>query len=255
MSCVLLILLALTAAAQEAPAGFRLVRSQSGPSGKVVGTKLALDDVRNRFVYPADKHLMVYFEWNGPVGEHALTAMWRSPDGKIASISPDIKLQTIARDFGAYWVYEIAPGMPSGVWTAEVRIDGQPAGSHPFELVIPEAAAEPPRTPEPPRLPSLDDIYNATRKSVVWVYRLDSEGKRIDVGSGFVLGQDRVATAFQNVDAAAALQVEFENGPTVAQRRYGPTTGFRIGQSSRLPRAPSPISNAPTQSTPRSASD
>ena len=165
---VLLTLLAQLQPSAEAP--LRLVRSQSGPSGKVVAMKLVLDEVRNRFVFPQDKTLMVYFQWDGPVGDHVLTGLWKSPDGRTASISPDIKLQTTARDFGAYWVYEIATGMPSGIWTLEVRVDGQPAGTHSFELVVPEPTA--PKAPpvvEPPRPLSLDQIYGKTRQSLVWV--------------------------------------------------------------------------------------
>lgn len=208
---VLLMLLAQIQPSAEAP--LRLVRSQSGPSGKVVAMKLVLDEVRNRFVFPQDKTLMVYFQWDGPVGDHVLTGLWKSPDGRTASISPDIKLQTTARDFGAYWVYEIATGMPSGIWTLEVRADGQPAGTHSFELVVPEPTA--PKAPpvvEPPRPLSLDQIYGKTRQSLVWVHRLDSAGKRLDTGSGFVIGPDRVATAFQTIDSASKVEIEFEGG-------------------------------------------
>ncbi len=140
---------------------------------------------------------MVYFEWDGPVGDHVLTGLWKGPDGRTISISSDVKMQTLGRDFGAYWIYDIAPGMPSGVWTLEVRVDGQPAGAHSFELVVPEV--QKPVAPEPARAPSLDDIYRATRPSMAWVHRLDASGKRIDTGCGFVIGKDRVATAFRTL--------------------------------------------------------
>ncbi len=44
----LILLLAQQLHAQTADASFKLIKSQFGPSGKVIGTKLQLDEVRNR---------------------------------------------------------------------------------------------------------------------------------------------------------------------------------------------------------------
>ena len=79
------------AAGADAP---RRIRSLSGPSGKVVGSKFVFDETRNRFVYPQDKTLTVYFEWEAPQGLHVLTGSWRRPDGRVASISSDVKIET-----------------------------------------------------------------------------------------------------------------------------------------------------------------
>lgn len=57
--------LAIGAHAAESP---RLIRSLSGPSGRVVGPKFVFDDTRNRFVFPQDKSLTVYFEWEAQPG-------------------------------------------------------------------------------------------------------------------------------------------------------------------------------------------
>ncbi|MBZ5727782.1 MAG: hypothetical protein LAP87_22640 [Acidobacteriia bacterium] len=54
---------------------FRLIRSVSGPSGKVDGPKFVFDEVRTRFVHPQDKAFIVYFEWEGPAGLHVLTGL------------------------------------------------------------------------------------------------------------------------------------------------------------------------------------
>ena len=199
----------------QSESSFRLVRSLSGPSGKVVGSKFVLDEVRNRFVYP-DRRFVVYFEWDGPIGDHLITGIWKGPDGRTVSISSDIRLQTTTRDFAAYWTYEIAPAVPSGIWSLEVRIDGEPAGSHSFELIVPKESSTGATDPSPiPRVLTPDEIYRNTRGSLVWVHKLDESGRRIDTGSGFVLGSNQIATAFQVIDTATSIEVEFEGGRKV----------------------------------------
>lgn len=196
-----------TCAAEE----FRLIRSLSGPSGKVEGSRFVLDEVRSRFVYPQDKSLIVYFEWEGPSGTHVLSASWKQPDGRIGSISPEVKIETTSRQLNSYWTYLLVDGMASGVWTVEVRIDGQPAGSHPFEVVAPERPPAPVEAPVK-KPPSLDEIFHSVSRSLVWVYKIDRDGRREDTSLGFVAGPNRIATAFQAVDAATKLQLEFSSG-------------------------------------------
>ena len=182
-----------------------LVRSLSGPAGKVVGSQFVLDETRNRFVFPQDRGLVVVFDWKASPGTHALTGTWKDPSGKVVFISPDIRLVSEGPTMTGYWNYEIYPTSPAGIWTLEVRIDGQPAGSHNFELVVPQA----PATPAAPRL---DDIYRNSQRSMVWIHKLNLEGRRVDVSSGFVSGQDRVITAFQAIDSADAIEIEFSDG-------------------------------------------
>lgn len=68
-----LVLVPIVAAQTQAPpAGFRLIRSVSGPSGEVVGSRFVMDEVRSKFTVPDDKAVVVYFEWDGPPGEHEL---------------------------------------------------------------------------------------------------------------------------------------------------------------------------------------
>jgi hypothetical protein len=96
------------AAAASGADEFHLIRSLSGPSGKVEGSRFVFDQVRNRFVYPQDKSLIVYFEWEGPPGSHVLTAFWRQPDGRTAAISPDVKIESATRQLNSYWTFIIA---------------------------------------------------------------------------------------------------------------------------------------------------
>jgi hypothetical protein len=160
----------------EAP---RLIRSLSGPSGRVAGAKFIFDETRNRFVYPQDKTLTIYFEWEAPPGLHVLTGTWRQPDGRIATISADVKIETQSTSLNCYWLFNLTPELPNGVWTIEVRIDGQPAGSHPFEIAGMEAPKQEVATPEPSKEPTVDEIYKAVNPSVVWIYKLDEAGRRV----------------------------------------------------------------------------
>jgi len=197
------------ASSARAADSLKLLRSLSGPSGKTVGSDFVLDETRSRFVYPADKSLVIYFEWEAPLGDHILTAIWKQPDGKIASISPDVKIQTGTPQLKCYWGFTLYPGMDNGVWTIEVRVDGQPAGLHPFEVAGMSVA---PVVPVAPKELSLDDIFKTYGPSLVWIRKLDDTGKPFDFASGFIIGTNVVATSFQTVDSAAKLEVEFADG-------------------------------------------
>jgi hypothetical protein len=200
-----IILLATLTVAEAQPTPLRLVRSLSGPSGKVVGAKFIFDETRSRFVFPQDKALTIFFEFEAPPGDHTLSGIWKSPDGKTYSISQDVRIQTTTPELNAYWSFELYPSLTSGIWTLEVRVDGQPGASHQFELVIPGG-------PTGPTPLTIEQIYQSTLPSMVWIHKLDATGRRIDSGSGFVIGKNRVATAFEVIDAAAGLEVEFSGG-------------------------------------------
>jgi hypothetical protein len=189
----------------------RLIRSQSGPSGTVVRSKFILDEIRNRFVYPEDKSLTVYFECIAPKGNHVLTAYWKDPQGRVAVISPDLKMEIPANELNSYWVFMLDATKPSGIWTVELRVNGQPVGSHSFEVVVPE----PPKVlavAEPPTPPSLNELYQKLSKSLVWIHKLNRAGRRIGKSTGFVVAPDAVLTAFQSINSAINIEVEFENG-------------------------------------------
>lgn len=197
---VLLLSMCLTTHAAQSP---RLVRSLSGASGKVVGPDFVLDETRNRFVYPADRTLTVYFEWDAPAGDHVLSASWSQPDGRVASVSPDVKIQTTSSVLRSYWIFDIAPTVASGTWTVNIRIDGQPAGSHVFEIAGTD--------PSNGRV-TLDYVFKTYEPSIVTVRRMDTSGRRADSGLGFVIGPNAVATAFQAIDGDGSIEVEFAGG-------------------------------------------
>jgi hypothetical protein len=192
---------------------FHLIKSLSGPSGKSIGAKFVLDETRSRFIYPQDKALIVFFEWQAPIGNHTLVASWKGPDGRVLSISPDVKVETKTADLNAYWEFIITPNSPSGIWTCEVRIDGEPAGSQSFEMVVPKV--DRPVAPAEPEHPTMDQIYTKVTPSLVWVYAVDTDGARLDSSDGFVYAPNLVATSFEAIDSAAHLEIEFANGRRV----------------------------------------
>jgi len=201
----------LTCLSSATAATFRFIKSQSGPSGKIADNRFVFDEVRNRFVYPQDKSLTVYFEWEAPPGDYTLSAFWKDPEGRVFSISPDIKMQTKTSQLNAYWVYELANGMRNGIWTVEIRIDGEPAGAHSFELMMPEAA----RVDLSSKPPTLNEIYATASRSLVWIRKMDDVDRQSDTSLGFVIAAGQVVTAFQAVDSATLLEVELSKGRRV----------------------------------------
>jgi hypothetical protein len=200
----------LAAFAQTSADPVRMIRSLSGPSGKVIGPKFVLDEIRNRFVYPHDSSLTVYFECRAPKGDFILNAYWKDPQGRTAGISPDLKVQTTNEELNSYWVLLLDANKAAGIWTVELRANGQPVGTHSFELVVPET----PKSPgvETPAAPSLDEIYRSGIKSLVWVHKLDAAGHQMDTSTGFVISAGSVLTAFQSIDSAMKLEIEFSDG-------------------------------------------
>jgi hypothetical protein len=72
------------------PAGnskFRVVRSISGSAGAQENGSYIIRDPRTIFHIPQDHRVIVYFEWEGPLGPHHFEGEWKSPDGNITSVS------------------------------------------------------------------------------------------------------------------------------------------------------------------------
>jgi hypothetical protein len=207
--CMLLALSGFSMAAEEP--SIQMIRSQSGPSGTVIRSRFVLDAIRNRFVYPEDKSLMVYFECKAPKGKYAQNVYWKDPQGRTVVISPEIKMEIQGGELNSYWAFLLDNVKLSGIWSAELRINGQSVGSHLFELVVPEPPAAPVVTP-PPDPPSMNELYQKLSKSLAWINKLDRVGRRVGRLTGFVVGQDSVLTAFQAINSAMSLEVEFENG-------------------------------------------
>jgi S1-C subfamily serine protease len=167
--------------------------------------------VRDRFVIPQDKSFIVFFEWTGSPGAHVLTGVWRAPNGQVDSISPDVKIESTTSDLSSYWTYILNPEMASGIWAFDVRIDGQPAGSHSFEIAGTIQKQTPNPTPAS-KPPTLEEIFRNTSPSLVRVRKLNAASKRVDACLGFVIAKDRIGTALQCIDAASKLEIELPGG-------------------------------------------
>jgi hypothetical protein len=118
-------------------------------------------------------------------------------------VSPDVKILTTSPKLTSFWIFDISPGTTAGTWTVEIRIDGQPGGSHAFEVAGTEGTTD---------KFTLDRVMKAYGPAVVRIYKLDGAGHRIDASSGCVIGPNAVATAFQAIDMAARLEIEFSDG-------------------------------------------
>jgi hypothetical protein len=205
----------ISASSLGAEPSIQMIRSLSGPSGKVVGGKFVFDEIRNRFVYPQDNSLTVYFEFKAPKGDYFLTAYWKDPQGRIVTIAPDLKIQTEYEEMNSYWSLMLDEHKTSGIWTVEVRINGEPIGSHSFELVVPEAP-KPAAVAETSPMPTMDELYRSISKSLVWVHKIDGSGRRIGTLSGFVSAPDSILTAFRSIDSAARIEIEFADGTRIS---------------------------------------
>ena len=65
---------------------------------------------------------------------------------------------------------------PTGFWTVDARIDGESAGTYPFEIVSGPLAAPVPHVRIPP---SAGEIYHQTEAATVFVEKLGADGKPI----------------------------------------------------------------------------
>ena len=93
---------------------FRPVRSVSGSKGSAEAGRFVMDDPRTLFYIPADKQVIVYFEWEGPTGKHNLEGYWKNPEGKVSAIS-DFKYESREKRFGAYWTLTLSDTMATGL--------------------------------------------------------------------------------------------------------------------------------------------
>lgn len=192
---------------------YRVVRSTSGSKGRVSGQTFIIDDPRTVFRVPDDRQVIVHFEWEGPAGAHRLEGLWRNPDGRVSTIS-DFEHTSRGGRFGAYWELALPTTAATGTWTLEARIDGQPAGSHTFEIAV-GAGATPPAVATPARAPlSGPELYRRIQAATVSVQKLDAAGRVGLTASGFAIAKDRVVLPFHVVDGASMLRLTSASGQT-----------------------------------------
>ena len=201
------------APATQAPI-YKVVRSTSGSKGRVSGPSYIIEDPRTVFRVPDDRQVIVHFEWEGPAGKHRMEGLWRNPDGRVSTIS-DFTHESRGGRFGAYWELALPETAATGTWTLEARIDGQPAGTHTFEIAAGAGTRSPSATAPPARAPLTQaELYQKILSAIVVVRKLDGAGRTGLTAAAFAIAPDRVVTPFHVVDGAAALRLTSPSGQT-----------------------------------------
>ena len=208
---------------QAGQSKFRLIRSTSGSKGHEQGGKFVMDDPRTVFKVPDDRQVLVYCEWEGVAGLHEFEGQWKNPADKLVAVS-DFKLEVRERRCSGYFTLLLSETTETGLWTLEARVDGESTGQHKFQIVSANDAAAksttgPPQAnptgppPEQARQPLTESqIYELANAATVLIEKLDAKGVRIDSGSGFLVDQDVLLTAFQVIDGATKLRVLSSDG-------------------------------------------
>jgi S1-C subfamily serine protease len=186
---------------------FRVTRTIAGAAGHEDNSKFVMDDPRSLFAAGKDSKVIVYFEWDGPLGPHHFEGLWKSPEGKIVLIS-DFRYEAKTTHFSGYWTMLLSEGSPSGEWNLEARIDGEPAGNLSFVVTgSPVSHAAP-----PPQPLSLADMYRKAMDATVSIEKLSADGTAVDKSTGFWIADGQILTAFESIDGAAALRVSSNSG-------------------------------------------
>jgi hypothetical protein len=200
--------------ATAAASPFRSIRSVSGASGHEANGRFVMDDPRSLFTAGKDAKIIVYFEWEGPLGPHHFEALWKSPEGRIVLIS-DFRYEAKTKEFNGYWTMLLSDGSPAGEWSLEARIDGEFAGSHTFVVTtsptVIAAAASPSRQPL-----TTSDLYKRVLEATVKVEKLAPDGSILDSSSGFWVANDMLLTAFESIDGASSLRIVFPDGTSAS---------------------------------------
>jgi S1-C subfamily serine protease len=190
---------------------FHVIRSISGSKGVAKAGEYTILDPRTVFYIPQDRTVIVYFEWDGPIGKHHFEALWKNPTGKVSAVS-DFDYEAVNKRFGGYWSLALAEDAPTGMWSLEARVDGEVTGEHTFEVV---AATRPDNLPtaRPPASPN--EIYDEARKSMVYVQKFGPAGEQLSSASGFFLGDGLIVTPFQAIDGATSLRIVLSDGKQI----------------------------------------
>jgi hypothetical protein len=187
----------------------------SGSKGIQQGGRYVIQDPRSAFYLPEDKTVIVYFEWDGPLGKHHLEGYWKNPEGKAVVIS-DFNYENREKRFGGYWSLNLTEGTASGLWTLEARVDGEVTGTHSFQIV---SAAKPANAGSTdPQLLTPSQIYQRALAATVTLDRISASGDRLARGSGFFLGDGLVLTAFEVIDGASSVVVQLPSGERLPGR-------------------------------------
>ena len=190
---------------------YRAIRTTSGTKGIQRDGRFLIEDPRTQFNPTQDRKIIVYFEWEGPVGQHKFEALWKNPAGKVVVVT-DFDFAPPKSPFSGYWTMLLDENAPTGFWNVDARIDGESAGSYTFEIVSGAVAVPVPHVRIPPK-PA--EVYHQTDAASVFVEKLDLEGKAVMRGSGFFITPDQIATTFGIIDGANDLRIQLSSGKQI----------------------------------------
>jgi hypothetical protein len=223
-------------------ATFRIVRSICGSKGSQRGDRFVMEDPRMIFHVPEDRKVIVYMELEGPVGNHRVEGFWKSPDGKVASLS-DFDYASQDKIFSVYLSLALLESAATGGWTLEIHVDGEYISDINFQIVA-GVRTDVPNPAKKPLSPS--EVYQRALASTVTIEKLGKKGEVLGTSTGFVAPPALLISAFHAIDGASKLRVAFPDGKRKEtdqilawNRRQGYSViSVDTGQVSALPVAP-----------------
>jgi hypothetical protein len=161
------------------------------------------DRAKKCFYIPEDREVIVYFEWEGPKGNHHCEGMVKGPSGQFATMT-SFEYATQPR-FAGYWKMPLSDSSPTGNWIFESHVDGELAGQATFQVV---SNTKPADLPKAAVLPTAAEIYKLGVAASVSIDKRDATGKSLRRASGFLtpLG---VVTSFRAIEGANNLALVF----------------------------------------------
>jgi len=148
----------------------------------------------------------VYFEWEGPKGNHHCEGMVKGPSGQFATMT-SFEYNAAQPRFAGYWKMPLSDSTPTGNWIFESHVDGELAGQATFQVV---SNTKPADLPKAPVLPTAAEIYKLRVAASVSIDKLDATGKSLRRASGF-LTPLRVVTSFRAIEGANNLALRFSD--------------------------------------------
>jgi hypothetical protein len=114
--------------------------------------------------------------------------------------------------FGVYWTLALPESPRLGLWAVETEVDGKPAGVHTFQI---QESSVGPGPAAARRVLAPADLYGRAQAATVAIESFDGKGGRLVTGSGFLLGERLLVTAFQVIEGASRLRLMPSNGEPV----------------------------------------
>jgi S1-C subfamily serine protease len=199
-----------------APSGpqVRLVRSIVGAKGEQRNGSFVMTEPRSTFYVPDDREVIVYFEWESVKGTHHCEGTIRGPNGQFASMSSFDYNATQPR-FAGFWKVPLSDGSTAGTWIFESHVDGEAAGQLSFQVI---PGAKPSNLPQR-QLPTTGEIYKLAVAASNSIEALDSGGKTVKRGSGFLIKEGLIVTSLRVVEGASSVRMRFSDGKEIRTDR------------------------------------